>query len=85
LTSETDDSQRTDAIFYVLRGGVAWRLLPNDLPPRTTVLQVVHGLKQAGVPPPREERFDNALRTIAKHKPQAELKMGKKPKSSKGV
>src|SRR4051812_44879282 len=21
--------------FYVLRGGVAWRLLPNDLPPRT--------------------------------------------------
>jgi transposase len=26
-----------NAIFYVLRGGVAWRLLPNDLPPRTTV------------------------------------------------
>ncbi len=26
-----------NAIFYVLRGGVAWRLLPTDLPPRTTV------------------------------------------------
>jgi putative transposase len=26
-----------NAIFYVLRGGVAWWLLPNDLPPRTTV------------------------------------------------
>src|SRR3954452_10168151 len=26
-----------NAIFYALRGGVAWRLLPNDLPPRTTV------------------------------------------------
>src|SRR5687767_1881248 len=26
-----------NAIFYVLRSGVAWRLLPNDLPPRTTV------------------------------------------------
>jgi transposase len=26
-----------NAIFYVLRGGIAWRLLPNDLPPRTTV------------------------------------------------
>ena len=26
-----------NAIFYVLRGGMAWRLLPNDLPPRTTV------------------------------------------------
>jgi transposase len=26
-----------NAIFYVLRGGVAWRLLPNEFPPRTTV------------------------------------------------
>ena len=26
-----------NAIFYVLRGGIGWRLLPNDLPPRTTV------------------------------------------------
>ena len=26
-----------NAIFYVLRGGITWRLLPNDLPPRTTV------------------------------------------------
>jgi transposase len=26
-----------NAIFYVLRGGVSWRLLPRDLPPRTTV------------------------------------------------
>src|ERR671916_2042027 len=26
-----------NAIFYVLRGGVAWRLLPTDLPPRPTV------------------------------------------------
>ena len=25
------------AIFYVLRGGVAWRLLPKDFPPMTTV------------------------------------------------
>ena len=26
-----------DAIFYVLRGGIAWNLLPNDLPPKSTV------------------------------------------------
>ena len=26
-----------NAIFYVLRGGVAWRLLPTDLPPRKRV------------------------------------------------
>ena len=24
------------AIFYVLRGGISWRLLPKDLPPRST-------------------------------------------------
>src|SRR3712207_805904 len=26
-----------NAIFYVLRGGVTWRLLPHDLPKRSTV------------------------------------------------
>ena len=26
-----------NAIFYVLRGGIAWRLLPTDLPPKSTV------------------------------------------------
>ncbi len=26
-----------NAIVYVLRGGIAWRLIPKDLPPRTTV------------------------------------------------
>ena len=25
-----------NAIFYVLRGGIAWRLMPKDLPPRST-------------------------------------------------
>lgn len=26
-----------NAIFYVMRGGIGWRLLPSDLPPRSTV------------------------------------------------
>ena len=26
-----------NATFYVLRGGIAWRLLPRDMPPRSTV------------------------------------------------
>src|SRR3954452_22488836 len=26
-----------DAIFYVLRGGIPWRLMPSDLPPWPTV------------------------------------------------
>jgi transposase len=28
-----------NAIFYVLRGGIAWRLLPRDLPPKSTVFR----------------------------------------------
>src|SRR5918993_5814513 len=28
-----------NAIFYVLRGGIAWRLLPTDLPPKSTVFR----------------------------------------------
>jgi transposase len=26
-----------NAIFYVLRGGIAWSVLPKDLPPWSTV------------------------------------------------
>lgn len=28
-----------NAIFYVLRGGGTWRLLPTDLPPKSTVFR----------------------------------------------
>jgi transposase len=28
-----------NAIFHVLRGGIAWRLLPSDLPPKSTVFR----------------------------------------------
>ena len=28
-----------NAFFYVLRGGIAWRLLPRDLPPKSTVFR----------------------------------------------
>ncbi len=29
-----------DAIFYVVRGGIAWRQLPSDFPPATTVYDI---------------------------------------------
>jgi transposase len=38
-----------NAVFYVLRGGVAWRLLPNDLPPRTTVYRWFSLWRDAGL------------------------------------
>jgi len=38
-----------NAIFYVLRGGVAWRLLPTDLPPRTTVYRWFSAWRDIGL------------------------------------
>ena len=38
-----------NAIFYVLRGGVAWRLIPRDLPPRSTVYRWFARWRDAGV------------------------------------
>lgn len=28
-----------NAIFHVMRGGIGWRLLPSDFPPKSTVCQ----------------------------------------------
>jgi transposase len=38
-----------NAIFYVLRGGVAWRLLPKDFPPRTTVYRWFSSWRDTGL------------------------------------
>ncbi len=38
-----------NAIFYVLRGGVAWRLLPTDLPPRSTVYRWFGSWRDTGL------------------------------------
>ena len=38
-----------NAIFYVLRGGIAWRLLPSDLPPWSTVYRWFVAWRDAGV------------------------------------
>jgi transposase len=29
-----------DVIFYVVRGGIAWRQMPHDFPPATTVYDI---------------------------------------------
>jgi putative transposase len=38
-----------DAIFYVLRGGIAWRLLPTDFPPWQTVYRWFAAWRDAGL------------------------------------
>ena len=46
-----------NAIFYVLRGGIAWRLLPKDLPPWQTVYRWFARLRDEAV----FERMNHAL------------------------
>jgi transposase len=38
----TDRRQVINAIFYVLKGGIPWRLLPQNFPPWKTVYHVYH-------------------------------------------
>jgi putative transposase len=38
-----------DAIFYVVRGGIAWRLLPHDLPPWRIVYYYFLFWRRAGL------------------------------------
>lgn len=47
-----------DAIFYVKRGGVSWRLLPADFPHWKTVYDYFRQWKQSGL----WERINDALR-----------------------
>src|SRR4051794_16796332 len=38
-----------NAIFYVLRSGIAWRLIPKDLPPRSTAYGYFSRWRDAGL------------------------------------
>ena len=38
-----------DAYFYLLRGGISWRMLPHDFPPWQTVYSQVRRWKRDGV------------------------------------
>jgi transposase len=51
-----------DAIFYVVRGGIAWRQLPSDFPPAMTVYDVFRRWAAAGV----WQRVHDALRDLVR-------------------
>ena len=38
-----------NAILYVVKVGIEWRMLPNDFPPRSTVYYHLRQLKQKGL------------------------------------
>lgn len=44
----TDMREVLNSIFYVLRGGCAWRMLPHDLPPWQTVYDYFRRWRQDG-------------------------------------
>src|SRR5207237_5039308 len=54
----TDMREVVNAIFYVLRGGCQWRLLPTDFPPHQTVYHYFRTWRCAGI----WERMHDTLR-----------------------
>ena len=64
-----------DAIFYVLRGGCAWRLLPNDFPPWKTVYHYFRFWRLDGT----WERMHSALRK------RVRVRLKRNPQPSAGI
>jgi len=58
----TDMRQVVNAIFYVLRGGCQWRLLPKEFPPYPTVYDYFWRWRRAGVWEQIHDTLRGALR-----------------------
>jgi len=59
---EVDMCEIVNGIFYVLRGGNAWRQMPHDLPPWQTVYGYFNRWSKAGI----WEKINDALRTAVR-------------------
>jgi putative transposase len=64
-----------NAIFYILRSGCAWRMLPHDLPPWQTVYGYFRQWRQDGV----WEQMNDALREAVR------LEAGRETEPSAGI
>lgn len=64
-----------DAIFYILRTGCQWRLLPHDFPPWGTVSSQFYRWRQSGV----WEKIQNALHRRVRQQE------GRRPQPSAGI
>lgn len=64
-----------DAIFYILRAGCAWRMLPHDLPPWPTVYYHFRKWKKDGA----WTKINDVLRT------EVRCQAGREPEPSAGI
>ena len=64
-----------DAVFYIVRSGCAWRLLPHDFPPWKTVYHYFRLWRMDGT----WERMHAALRE------RARVRLGRDPQPSSGI
>jgi putative transposase len=65
-----------DAVFYVVRGGCTWRLLPHDFPPWKTVYHYFRAWRIDGT---WERLHEEALRR------RARVHLGRDPQPSAGI
>ncbi len=64
-----------NGMLYVLRGGIAWRMMPSDLPPWRSVYWYFMQWRDSGL----FERINDTLRR------EVRLKAGRNPEPSGGV
>ena len=71
----TDLREVVNAIFYQLRTGCQWRLLPHDFPPEGTVRDYFHRFKRSGL----WESINDTLRRSVR------VQSGRDPEPSLGI
>ncbi len=70
-----DIREVVNAIFYLLRTGCSWEMLPNDLPPYSTVYYYFRRWQKRGV----WEQINQVLRE------QLRMKQGKSPQATAAI
>ena len=70
MTEEAPQREVFNGLRYVVRGGISWRMIPNDLPPWHTVYQQTQRWLKAGVFEAMVHDLREVLRVAEGRKPQ---------------
>lgn len=65
-----DKRDIVNAIFYVIKGGIQWRMMPNDLPPWQTVYDHFYRLNKRGIWEQVLDFLNTKLRIKEERKPE---------------